>query len=284
MKRGALLATLAALAVVASAGRLEAQSTLGAPSIATVVPGTGVLTVLWNAPSDNGGSAIVAYDLRYIPAADDETDDANWTVVEDVWVTGGGALSYQVPDLEDGLGFDVQVRAENATDIGPWSSTTAGTTTDHGGTTGTATDLSLGSSVAGHLTPATDEDVFEITVAAAGEVWIYTTGLLDTVGELLDSGGTVLEEADDGTHLDSPLWFEFREILDAGTYYIRVSSYEDRGAGSYRIHAQTYTDPGDTFDTATTVTLDSATPAASAPREVSRMLNPPAMPTTSSSS
>ncbi len=260
MKWATILVGLAFLGLFVGAGRLEAQSTLGAPSIATVGPGTGMLTVLWNAPSDNGGSDIVAYDLRHIPTADDETDDANWTVIEDVWVTGGGALSYQVLDLEDGIGFDVQVRAENGTDIGDWSSTSTGTTTDHGGTTAAATDLTLGSSLAGRLGTATDEDVFEITLADDGEVWIYTTGLLDTVGELLDSGGTVLEEADDGTHLDGPLGFEFRETLDAGTYYIRISSYEDRAAGSYRIHAQTYTDPGDTFDTALDITLDSATP------------------------
>ena len=254
------------LGLVVGDGRLDAQSTLGAPTIASVGPGTGMLTILWNAPSDNGGSTITAYDLRYIPTADDETDDANWTVKDDVWVTGDVALSEQVLDLEDGVGFDVQVRAVNANGDGPWSSTSTGTTTDHGGATATATNLSFGSSIAGHLTPATDVDVFKITVAADGEVWVYATGPLDTVGELLDSGGAVLGEADDGTHLDGPLGFEFRETLTAGTYYVRVSSYKDRDPGSYRIHAQTFTDPGSTFETATDITLDSATPGRIGPR------------------
>ncbi len=254
--------------LVVGDGRLDAQSTLGAPTASVSSPTTNTLTVTWTAPSENGGAAITAYYLRYIPTADDETVDANWTEKKDaVWETGDGALTHTLADLEDGLGYDVQVRAENANvDLGPWSTTSTGTTTDHGGTTATATDLSFGSSIAGHLTPATDEDVFEITVAADGEVWVYATGPLDTVGELLDSGGAVLEESDDGTHLDGPLGFEFREDLTAGTYYVRVSSYEDREAGSYRIHAQTFTDPGSTFETATDITLDSAPPGRIGPR------------------
>ena len=44
----------------------------------------------WNAPASNGFSAITAYDLRYIETSSDETDDSNWSVVDDVWTTGGG--------------------------------------------------------------------------------------------------------------------------------------------------------------------------------------------------
>ncbi|MYK87998.1 MAG: S8 family serine peptidase, partial [Acidobacteria bacterium] len=268
MRWGALLAGVAVLALVAGPGRLEAQSAPEVPTIVSVGPGTGTLTVLWNPPSNAGVSPITAYDLRHIATDDDETDDTRWTVIEDVWVTGGGALSHQILDLEDGVGFDVQVRAVNANGDGPWSATSAGTTTDHGGTTAAATDLSLGSSLAGPLGTHTDEAGFEIALPSDGEVWIYATGLLDTVAELLDSSATVLKEADDGTHLDGPLGFEFRETLAAGTYYVRVSSYEDRAAGSYRIHAQTFTDPGSTFDTATEITLDSATPGRIGPRGV----------------
>ena len=257
----ALLPILAALSVFVYVGPIGAQSTLGAPTASVSSPTTNTLTVTWTAPSDNGGAAITAYDVQYIRTDDDETVPANWILKEDIWVTGGGTLTYTLTELEDGVGYDVQVRAENANgDIGPWSTTAAGTTTDHGGTTAAATDLSLGSSVAGHLTPATDEDVFEITLGTGGEVWIYTTGLLDTFGELLNSDGTVRESANHGTLVDAPRGFEFREELTAGTYYVRVSSYEDEAAGAYRIHAQTVTDPGSTIATAATVTLDSATP------------------------
>ena len=37
--------------------------------------------------------------------------DVNWTVVEDVWTTGSGALSHRVPGLAGGQRYDVQVRA-----------------------------------------------------------------------------------------------------------------------------------------------------------------------------
>ncbi len=263
MKWWALLAGVVALSALVSVGQVEAQSTLGAPTASVSAPTTNSLTVTWTAPSDNGGAAITAYYLRYIPTDDDETVDANWTLKTDaIWVTGGGTLTYTLDGLEDGVGYDVQVRAENANDdLGPWSTTAAGTTTDHSGSaTAAATDLTLGSSLAGHLTPATDEDVFEIELAADSEVWIYTSGPLDTFGELLNSGGTVVAEANGGTLLNSRRSFELREELTAGTYYVRVSSYEDRAAGSYRIHAQTVTDPGSTAATAATVTLDSATP------------------------
>ncbi|MCY4616748.1 MAG: cadherin domain-containing protein [Chloroflexi bacterium] len=263
MKWWALLAGVVALSAFVRVGQVEAQSTLGAPTASVSSPSTDSLTVTWTAPSDNGGAAITAYYLRYIPTDDDETDDTNWTLKTDaIWETGGGTLTYTLDGLEDGVGYDVQVRAENANDdVGPWSTTAAGTTTDHSGSaTAAATDLTLGSSVAGQLTPATDEDVFEITLGADGEVWIYTSGPLDTFGELLNSGGTVVAEANGGTLLNSRRSFELREELTAGTYYVRVSSYEDRATGSYRIHAQTVTDPGSTAATAATVTLDSATP------------------------
>ena len=260
MKWLALLVGLAALGVMVWAGRVEAQSTLGVPTIGTITVTTNTLTVPWTAPSDNGGAAITAYDLQYIRTDADEGVAANWTVVE-AWTSGGGTLEYALTDLPDGVQFDVQVRAENANgDISDWSATVTGTTTDHGGTSSSATALTPGGSAIGRIEPTTDEDVFSIVLGADAELWIYTTGSLDTVGELLDASNTVLKEADSGTLLDSPSGFEFREELAAGTYYVRVSSFEERKAGSYRIHVQTFTDPGDTFETATEVTLDSATP------------------------
>lgn len=192
MKWPALLAGLAALGVMVGGGRVDAQSTLGAPTIGTITATTNSLTVPWTAPSDTGGAAVTTYDLRYIRTDGDETVPANWTVIAEVWTTGGGTLEHELEDLPDGLRFDVQVRAENATgDVSAWSATVARTTTDHGGTTSSATDLALGSSLAGRINPATDEDVFEITLGSDGEVWIYATGLLDTYGELLNGGGRV---------------------------------------------------------------------------------------------
>ena len=125
MKWPALLVGLAALGVMVWAGRVEAQSTLGVPTIGTITVTTNTLTVPWTAPSGNGGAAITAYDLRYIRTDADESVHAGSAVVEDAWTTtAGGTLEYALTDLPDGVQFDVQVRAENAGgDIGDWSAT-----------------------------------------------------------------------------------------------------------------------------------------------------------------
>ena len=101
----------------------------GAPSIQSVMSGAGSLTVTWNAPSTEGGSAITAYDLRYVPSDAPSKADAEWTVVQDVWTTGSGALSYELTGLTDGTPYDVQVGAVNDAGEGPWSATATGTTT-----------------------------------------------------------------------------------------------------------------------------------------------------------
>ena len=102
-----------------------------APTIASVTAGEASLTVLWNVPSDTGGSTITAYDLRHIRSDADKTVDSNWTVVEDVW-TGSGNLQYTVTGLNGGIEYDIQVRAVNATGDGSWSATSSGTPTATG--------------------------------------------------------------------------------------------------------------------------------------------------------
>ena len=98
----------------------------GAPTITTpVTAGADSLTVAWSAPVDDGGPAITAYDLRYIQTSADETVDANWTLVEDVWM-GSGPLNYIITGLTRGTQYDVQVRAVSAAADGPWSATAQG--------------------------------------------------------------------------------------------------------------------------------------------------------------
>ena len=94
----------------------------GAPTISTVTPGAGFLTVTWSAP---GGPAVSAYDLRHIESAAGDKSDANWTVVDDAWIAGSGALSYRISGLTDGTRYDVQVRAVTADGDGPWSAAAA---------------------------------------------------------------------------------------------------------------------------------------------------------------
>ena len=99
----------------------------GSPTIGTLTTGANFLTATWSAPVGSGGPAISAYDLRYIQTSADETVDANWTVVDDAWAAGSGALSHQISGLTGGTQYDVQVRAVTAAGDGPWSATAPGT-------------------------------------------------------------------------------------------------------------------------------------------------------------
>ena len=131
-----------------------AVSPPGAPTIGAVAPGTGSLAVSWTAPSSDGGSAITAYDLRHIEAAADETVDSNWTVVDDVWTTGGGTHQYTLTGLTADTQYDLQMRAVNANGDGPWSATATGTPPAAAAAT-SATDYD-----------ADDDGLIEITSAA----------------------------------------------------------------------------------------------------------------------
>ena len=98
-----------------------------APTIGSVTPELDSLAISWSPPLNDGGSDITAYDLRHIETSADETVDSNWTVVEDVWTTGGGALEYTLTGLTADIQYDIQVRAVNAEGDGPWSETVTGT-------------------------------------------------------------------------------------------------------------------------------------------------------------
>ena len=99
-----------------------------ASTISSVTSEMDSITISWATPLSDGGSDITAYDLRHIETDDDETVDPNWTVAEDVWTTGSGALEYTLTGLTVGTEYDIQVRAVNAVGDGPWSATVTATT------------------------------------------------------------------------------------------------------------------------------------------------------------
>ena len=101
----------------------------GAPTIGTLTPGADFLTITWAAPTGSTESAIIAYDLRYIESAARDKSDVNWTVVDNAWTAGSGALSYQITGLTGGAQYDVQMRAVSAAGDGPWSAAATGTPT-----------------------------------------------------------------------------------------------------------------------------------------------------------
>ena len=230
-----------------------------APTLDTLTPGGGSLAVAWTAPTSPGGSTITAYDVRYIETAATDKADANWTVVDDAWTTG--SLTYTIAGLPENTEYDVQVRAVNATGDGAWSATTTGTTQDHGDTTATATSLTLDTDMAGAIASGTDADYFTFTLTQKTHLFIWTTGELDTVGELQDSSGTELASNDDNPFsADDPLAsapsnFFLWKTLAAGTYYIKVTAYGGT-TGAYVLRTRATVDSSSSAD-AHAITLDS---------------------------
>ena len=210
------------------------------------------LTATWTAPSDTGGSAITAYDVRYIETDDDETVDANWTVEDNAWTSG--SLTYTLSGLTDSTEYDVQVRAVNATGDGAWSATETGTP-DHGDTAATATSLTLGTDMEGVIDPGTDVDYFTFSLSRETGILIYTRGDLDTVGELQNSSGTVIDSDDDGPFNLDPWNFLITRTLAAGTYRIKVSSAKE-ATGSYVLRTRPMVDTSSIAD-AQEITFDS---------------------------
>ena len=104
---------------------------LGAPTIAAVEAGGGYLAVSWAAPDEFAEARTASYDLRYIPTADDETVDANWTVVENIPTdSAGGSLQYTITGLSAGTQYEVQVRAvDRSGEPAAWSASVTGTPT-----------------------------------------------------------------------------------------------------------------------------------------------------------
>ncbi len=109
-------------------------------------------------------------------------------------------------------------------------------TLDTDGTLETATVLTLDTQLTEAIDPGDDVDYFRIEVTETGQLSVYTTGSLDTVGTLQDSEGRTLAENDD-ENLDADE-FNFRIVHDVapGTYYIKVQSFETE-TGSYTIYA-----------------------------------------------
>ena len=253
-----LVAVVAAslFALSPSGGHLAAQSGVpGAPVVDSVTAGDGALHVAWTAPSDTGSTTITAYDLRHIETSASDKTDANWTVVSDVWAVVG-PLSGALVHVDNGVQYDVQVRAVNSRGDGAWSSTATGTPADHADSRGSATTIALQTPTPGRISSGSDEDYFRFTLSEATGIFIYTTsylsGFLPTTGELQNSSGSLIKSDDDDAgirrHGDQLfLW----DSLAAGTYYVKVEAPE---SGAYTLHTQLAPD-GSTLEDAVDINL-----------------------------
>ena len=179
------------------------------------VTAAGTLAVYTTGSLDTVGE-LQAGDGSSIAIDDDGGDGLNFRIERDV---GPGAYYVRVSSYGTNTG-DYVVQASFADD-------------DHGDTRSDATDLALESSVRGQI-EAGDDDFFRVQVTEAGTLTVYTTGGLDTVGELQASDGSILEDDDDD---GDSLNFRIEQDVGPGTYYIRVSSYDTDDIGSYVVLA-----------------------------------------------
>ena len=212
-------------------------------TIDSLTVGDSALTVKWSFGA--GIDPVTSADLRYIQTDADETVDANWTVVTGIW--SSGAREYLLTGLRNEVGYDVQVRSVRSS-AGTWSATSAATPADPGSTRQTATTLPLDTVVGGNIGTGDDVDFFQITVTGSPGLLVYTTGALDTVGELQNSTGTKVAENDDGDLPPGSRNFAVTASASAGTYYVKVESYGDDDTGVYAIRALAITDTTGTSD------------------------------------
>ena len=138
---------------------------------------------------------------------------------------------------------------------------------DHGTSFPTATALTLGSSIAGHINSGDDQDVFKLDLSGTSgttDVWIYATGELNTRGWLYDSSGDLLVFNNDSYTAGRETSFSLRRNLPRGVYYIFVRIWltadGDFATGYYTLHAEAVTGPGSATGTSATLSLDSPTP------------------------
>ena len=249
LAKAVLSAACAALVLLETAPQGEAQEPLGAPTINSVTARASDLTVVWTAPSGDGGAAIASYDLRYIEASADETVEANWTEVD---AGAPDPLSYTLTGLRDSTAYRVQVRADNGTN-GPWSDKSTSTTTDHGDTIATATAITLGTDVPGRIHPAGDTEHFTFTLDSDSYVLLevaLTASTLTLTPTLYDDQDAEVSlyylNKSGGAAIDGALYALDR--LEAGTYTVRIAAGAEE-TGSYLLKPRIETDLATTEET-----------------------------------
>ena len=118
-----------------------------------------------------------------------------------------------------------------------------------------AATLNLNGSASGTIDPDDDDDYFKLELSETTEVAIRASGFPDTVGELQRSNGTVIASNDDGYLPGGSTNFLIRERLNAGVYYVKVSSFASSSDGPYTVSATAITEPGSAIADAQPLTL-----------------------------
>lgn len=159
----------------------------------------------------------------------------------------GPGFNYRFQQTLDGGVYYVRVSSDMG-DTGDYKITAYIVREDDvGDTSGNSTVLPLGVRTTGRIEPATDRDVYRVDVPIAGELWVWTEGPTNTMGELRDSSDTVLESEDGGADRGN---FAFGLTVEPGVFYLEVTA---DAVGTYFVSAgldidATHDDDGDMGD------------------------------------
>ena len=220
----------------------------------TIAPGDAVDWYKIDRSSRTGASDVVVYTSGAL-------DTIGWLLAsngvvldfsDDHDLTGGEQNFSLGASLGPGI-FYVAVRADQ--DAAGEYTLYAETFSDAAGNLTTTAALTPGVESIGLVTPGDDIDWYKLDTTGAADVWVYTSGALDTRGFLRDSNGNVLEANDDSELSDGIRNFFIGTHLDAGVYYVAVASYQT-DIGPYKLHAELKTDLGDSTSTAADLALD----------------------------
>ena len=249
----ALILALAMLAITPVMDQPESalaqNSVPGTPGISARATGETWVTIGWSGPTNTGGSAITAYDLRYKVAT-----STAWTTLSSVWTTG--SRRYTVRNLTTGTQYNFAVRAVNSTGDGPWASVNDTPTDAPSTRSNTAPLLDLQELSSGLLDPsvenvypgslgsATDVDYYRLSIESSQisgtyGFWIYSRSNIDMKGAIYERGNRRFNTSDHGGQDHNPEDFFSRTELSPGVYHIEVSGY-DGATGDYEINVRAF--------------------------------------------
>ena len=171
------------------AGRIETGGDEDFFAVEVTEPGA--LTVYTAGSLDTVGE-LQRGDGTRLAGDDDSGGQDNFRIEHDV---GAGTYYVKVGSYSTATGGYVVLASFTASSVPP--------SDDHGDTRSDASPLALGGSVPGEIEEGGDEDFFRVEVPEPGTLAVYTTGSLDTVGELKHGDGTLLAGDDDSGSQDN---------------------------------------------------------------------------------
>ena len=181
----------------------------------TIAPGDAADWYKIDRSSRTGASDVVLY-------ASGDLDTIGWLLAsngavldfsDDSDLTGGERNFSLGASLGAGI-FYVAVRTDE--DAAGEYTLYAETFPDAAGNLTTTAALTPGVESIGLITPGDEFDFYMLDMTGAADLWVYTSGALDTRGFLRDSGGNVLEYNDDSDLSDGIVNFFIGKHLEAG--------------------------------------------------------------------